>query len=157
MTSSLTPLATSTPKKRWSSSTLDDEDRALSTPPRTIPSLDHPPQAPKRDRRPHYRPWLLDGLRLPFPIRSEAQRRRAMRRLRKEEREEYESWPIRSKYLMWTPLEVEQIEDMRMLEFLYEKYAFPSSQPRNRREEAFFGIMKETILNRLMILRSIPQ
>ena len=128
-----------------------------SSPVKGIPSLLHPPQAPRRDRRPLFRPWILDGLRLPFPIRSKTQKRRVMRRLRQEEREQYESWPIRPKYLSWTPMEVEELKDVNLLEFLYQKYGFPASQPRNSKEEAFFDIMKETILFTLMSVKANSQ
>ena len=116
-----------------------------SSPPSTIPSLKNPPNAPRKQ-----------GLRLPFPIKSEAQQRWAMRRLREEERAEYETWPIRPKYLTFTPMEVEEINDAGMLRFLYEKYAFPSSQPQNPKEEAFFQVMKETLLSHMLFLNISP-
>lgn len=79
-----------------------------------------------------------------------------MRRLREEERAEYETWPIRPKYLTFTPMEVEEIDDAGMLRFLYEKYAFPLSQPQNPKEEAFFQVMKETLLCHMLFLNISP-
>lgn len=70
---------------------------------------------------------------------------------------EYETWPIRPKYLTFTPMEVEEIEDAGMLRFLYEKYAFPASQPQNIKEEAFFQVMKETLLAHMLSLNISPQ
>lgn len=125
--------------------------------PSGIPSLLSPPQAPRVTTKPHWRPWRLEGLRLPLPFESEEERKeRKLRQLKEEERAEYEQWQIRPKYLLYTPMEVEEIEDVDFLRFLYAKYAFPSSQPRNRREEAFFDIMKETITYRLLSMNVSP-
>ena len=125
--------------------------------PRGIPSLDSPPQAPRRSAKPLWRPWLLEGLRPPLPFESEEERRqRKLQQLREEEREAYEEWPIRRKYLLYTPMEVEDIEDVDLLQYLYAKYAFPHSQPRNGKEVAFFNIMKEAITYRLLSLNDSP-
>ena len=100
---------------------------------------------------------MLEGLRLPLPLEDEEERKkRKLRQLKEEEREEYERWPIRPKYLNWTPMEVEEIEDADVLRFLYSQYAFPSSQPRNMKETAFFDVMKETILFRMLSLNISP-
>ena len=171
------PLATSTPKKKSAIFSLENPPNApskrhstlrrrpqsaqeLRTPPsspsKRIPSLKNPPKAPKRDLKPPFRLWRLEAMR-PFPIRSKEQKQQMLERLKREEREVYESWPIRRKYLAWTPLEVEYIDDSNLLQFLYEKYAYPSSQPQNMKEEAFFAIMKDTLLFKLASLRLNPQ
>ena len=125
--------------------------------PSGIPSLLSPPQAPKIKAKPLWRPWLLEDLRLPLPFEDEEERgKRKLRQAKEEERAEYERWPIRRKYLKWTPLEVDEIEDANLLQFLFSKYAFPSSQPRNGKETAFFDIMKERILFRMLSLNISP-
>ena len=86
----------------------------------------------------------------------ESRKRRVLKRLRIKERVQYEKWPIRSHYLSWTPMEVDEVKDRSLLKTLYNKYAFPSSPPRNAKEEAFLDIMKETILFRLMTLHLDP-
>ena len=146
---SFAPMATSTPKKGSSCKDVTPP----SSPGKDIPSLANPPKAPRRRTRIRYHPYVLQSLHLPFRLKSETQRRRTLRRLREEEREEYESWPIRAKYLQWTPLEIEDIEDLDFLRFLYGKYAFPLSQPRNLYEEDFFRLMKETIQFRILSLK----
>ena len=74
--------------------------------------------------------------------------------LQQDEREECEKCPIRSYYLMRTPLEEEEIEDTRMYEFLYDIHTYPSSQP--RWEEAYFNIMKETIIRHMLQMNISP-
>ena len=119
-----------------------------------IPSLSSPPKAPRKSKTRSWRSWRLEGRRLLFPVEDETKRRnRKLKRLREEEREEYQRWPIQHKYLKWTPMEIEEINNLNLLHFLYGKYAFPSSQPQNDKERTFLDIMKETILFRMLSLK----
>lgn len=101
-----------------------------------LPSLTNPPNAPKKVvKRKTYPIGALEQLRLSFPLKSEDER--------------YEQWRIRPKYLTWCPRDIENISDRELLTFLHEKYAFPSSQPQNAQEEAYFAIMADKISSRL--------
>lgn len=116
-------------------------------PKKALPSLSNPPSAPKKRTPPLWRPWVVEKIRiLPSLIEEE--------QLRQEERREYETWHIRSKYLRWTPMEIERIDDRDLLHFLHQKYAFPASQPRNEEEVAYLQLMSEAILNRLLNLNT---
>ena len=123
-----------------------------------IYSLTNPPSAPRKRTLPLYRPWALQGLRLPFPeVFGEERKARQLMRQLAEERAEYEAWPIRRKFLRWTPMEVCETSDPQELSLIYKLYICPASQPENKKEEAYLNIMKEHILFRMLYLNIRPQ
>ena len=121
-------------------------------------SLTNPPSAPKKRTLPLYRPWKLQGLRLPFPEEfGKARKARQWKRLIEEERAEYERWPIRRKFLRWTPMEIEEMNSAEELTLVYNLYVCPASQPHNSKEDAYLNIMRESILFRMLSLNIKPQ
>ena len=63
-----------------------------------------------------------------------------------------ESGDIREKFLVHTPEDVAEEEDVEWLERLWELY-FPAEQPRNKFEEAYLQLMRNIIDHRLEQLR----
>lgn len=68
------------------------------------------------------------------------------------EREILEGWELRPKFLRWTPSEVQMIDSKETLQFLYERFACPSSQPRNIDEIIYHQMMAEAVLERMIVL-----
>ena len=75
-------------------------------------------------------------------------------RRRQEERRIFEKWLVQAKYLQWTPMEVDLIDDIDFLRFLHGKYKWPASQPQNWQEETYLEIMAQAIADRLRSLNS---
>ena len=63
-----------------------------------------------------------------------------------------ESGDIREKFLVHTPEDVAEEEDVEWLEKLWELY-FPAAQPHNKFEEAYLQLMRDIIDCRLEQLR----
>ena len=121
-------------------------------------SLANPPTAPRKTAAPLWRPWAMIAIpKCPNFGTEEEEEAKELEtelefRTQEEERAIYESWEIRPKYLRWTPSEVLDIENKETLKFLYERYKFPSSQPRNTDEILYLEIMSETIVERIASL-----
>ena len=121
-------------------------------------SLANPPTAPRKAAAPLWRPWAMSAIpKCPNFGTEEEDERMALQMeeeflIQEEERNIYESLEIRPKYLRWTPSEVLQIDNKETLQFLYHRYKFPSSQPRNADEIFYLEVMSETILERIASL-----
>lgn len=131
---------------------------AHSTPKKTL-SI---PAAPRKPAAPLWRPWVLAGIP-PFPNLSteeeeeEKELAREEATQRKEEEEAlYSTWDVRPKFLRWTPAVIEEVEDSELLFFLYSRFAYPSSQPRNADEAAYCAIISEALIHRMAELRINP-
>ena len=138
------PLATSTPER----------EGAI--------SLFNPPNAPKKKVPPFWRPWALEGIP-PFPNLSteeeeEVEWVKEEERFRREEeqRQKYEAWNVRPKYLTFVPADIEGMGSAYFLRFLHRKY-FPASQPRNEEEVEYLGIMRKAIEERMAYLNIAPE
>ena len=59
---------------------------------------------------------------------------------------------MRAKYKWYTPEDVEELDDVEFLKFLYVKYTFPSSQPQTHEEWVYFSLMSNAIDGRLKVL-----
>ena len=131
----------------------------MSSPPNTVYTLSNPPKAPKKAPAPIWRTWALEGIP-PFPnLEKEEEEEKAALAIEEEwaiiidvEREILESWNLRPKLLQVIPSEVRFIECEDTLNFLYRRFASPSSQPRNVDEILFHEMMVEAVLDRITSL-----
>ena len=60
---------------------------------------------------------------------------------------------VRQKYLSYNPEDIEELEDLDVLEWLYEKYRFSPSQPQTIEECTYLALMSSCIGARLHSLR----
>ena len=56
---------------------------------------------------------------------------------------------VRQKYLSYNPEDIEEIEDLNVLTWLYSKYHLPPSQPQTIEEGTYLALMSVTIRERL--------
>ena len=61
---------------------------------------------------------------------------------------------VRQKYLRYNPKDVEEIEDLDVLEWLYGKYHLPASQPQTIEEATYLALMSSRTVERLNYLRA---
>lgn len=60
-----------------------------------------------------------------------------------------ESGRVRRKYAHYTPEDVEEIDDVETLNFLYDSYKVPATQPQNCSEFIYFRLMADCLWRRL--------
>ena len=60
---------------------------------------------------------------------------------------------VREKYLTYNPEDIEEIEDLNVLEWLYAKYHLPPGQPQTIEEYTYLALMSSCIGARLHNLR----
>ena len=61
---------------------------------------------------------------------------------------------VRQKYLSYNPEDIEEIEDLNVLAWLYSKYHLPPSQPQTIEESTYLALMSVTIRERLRKLEN---